>query len=109
MATTLHTVRVHTGSRLISQATNARASAAVKVNVFDVEGVDVAGQISEDRETDVDKEVCAAARDHEHTDRGHYTRKERRSALVIYSLRVKQERGGCAEGWIWGASTYGGW
>ena len=43
---------------------------AVKVDVFDVEGVNVTWDISEDGETDVDEEVGTAARDHKYTDRG---------------------------------------
>lgn len=43
-----------------------RTCPSVKVNIFEVEGVDVAGYVSEDRQADIDEEVGAAACDHEH-------------------------------------------
>ena len=37
-----------------------RTVAAVEVDVFDIEGVYMAGKIAEESEADVDKQVCAA-------------------------------------------------
>ena len=45
-----------------------RTVATVKVDVFDVEGMDVAWNITEKGQTDVDKEIKSTAGDHGHTD-----------------------------------------
>jgi len=45
------------------------ALATVKVDVFHVEGMDVAGDVSEDSQADVDEEVGSASGDHEDADR----------------------------------------
>lgn len=68
MPTTLYTIRVHAGRSLAGQLAMSGAIAAVKVDIFDVEGVDVARNISEEGQRDVDEQVGAAAGHHEHAD-----------------------------------------
>ena len=41
---------------------------AIEIDVFYVEGVNVAGKVSEEGETNVDEEVSAASCNHEDTD-----------------------------------------
>jgi hypothetical protein len=43
--------------------------AAIEVDVLDVECVDVTWDVTEYGETDIDKEICTTARDHEDADR----------------------------------------
>lgn len=44
--------------------------AAVEINVFEVECMDVAGEVAKTGETDVDEQVSTASRDEENPDRG---------------------------------------
>ncbi len=45
-----------------------RAVTAVEVDVFEVEGVDVAWNVPKEGEADVDKQIDATSSDHEDTD-----------------------------------------
>lgn len=49
---------------LAGQLAQATLLFAVEVHVFEVEGVDVAREVAEDGQADVDEEVGAAAGDH---------------------------------------------
>jgi hypothetical protein len=55
MPTTLHTIRVYARRSLAGQLAMSGTITAVKVDIFDVEGVDVARDISEQRQCDVDE------------------------------------------------------
>jgi len=44
-----------------SDGAQARFVAALEVDVFDVEGVDVAGKVPKNRQEDVDQQICPAA------------------------------------------------
>ena len=68
----LHFFAVHTRRRLRIEYACARLVAALHVDVFDVEGVDMAGDKGQHREADVDEEVGAAAGDEEDTNRWHW-------------------------------------
>jgi len=63
----LHTVRVDTRRSASGKLTVSRALATVKVDIFEVERVDVARKISEEGQADVDEEVGTTACDHKHT------------------------------------------
>lgn len=66
MAARLHTLAVDARGALVG----ARLLLAAVVDVDDVEGVDVAGDVAEEREADVDKHVGAAACDDDDTHGG---------------------------------------
>ena len=68
MAAGLDTIRVDTRRNLACELAIARPLAAVKVDIFDVEGVDVAGDVPEHCQCDVDEQVCSAAGDEEYAD-----------------------------------------
>lgn len=65
---TLDSVRIDAGRIVGCKLTQSALLATVKVDVFEVEGVDVTWEISEDGETDVDDEIGTASRDHEYSD-----------------------------------------
>nr|POE87362.1 hypothetical protein CFP56_29951 [Quercus suber] len=62
-AARLDILAVHAGSRPLLYKTLLRLLAAVEVDVLDVEGVDVAGEVAQHSETDVDEQVDATASD----------------------------------------------
>ena len=70
--TILHFLAVYTGRRLRIEYARARLVAAPHVDVFDVEGVDMARDKGQHREADVNEEVGAAAGDEKDTDRWHW-------------------------------------
>jgi len=63
----LNVLAVDAWSALGGQAAHAALIATLKVNVFEVEGVDVAREVAEDGQANVDEEVGATACDHEYT------------------------------------------
>lgn len=68
MPTGLHTIRVDTGRDLARQLPIAGSLAAVKVDVLNVEGVDMAGDVPEHCQCDVDEQVCSTAGNEKHAD-----------------------------------------
>jgi hypothetical protein len=65
----LYFLTVHTRCRTRIVDASAYLIAALDVHVFDVEGVDVAGEITQKREEEVDEEVGAASRYEKDTER----------------------------------------
>jgi hypothetical protein len=65
----LYFLTVHTRCRTRIVDASAYLIAALDVHVFDVEGVDVAGEITQKREEEVDEEVGTASRYEEDTER----------------------------------------
>lgn len=68
VTTALHTIRVDARRHLPGQLTMASPVAAVKVDILDVEGMDVARDVTEQRQCDVDKQVGATAGHEEDAD-----------------------------------------
>jgi hypothetical protein len=66
--TTLNSIAVDSRCVLAGQLAVASSFAAIEVYVFDVEGVDVAGDIPEEGEADIYEKVGATAGNHVHTD-----------------------------------------
>lgn len=60
MASALHVVAVDTWRVTSNDAALPRLFLAIVVDVFDVEGVNVARQVSQDRQANVDKEICVS-------------------------------------------------
>ena len=56
----LHLLAIHTRRRACIVDASAYLVAPLHVHIFDVEGVDVAGEVAEDGEGDIDEEVGAA-------------------------------------------------
>ena len=63
-AAALDPIRVDAWRRTTGELSVSRAVATVKVDVFDVKGVDVAWDVTEKGQTDVDKEIKSASSDH---------------------------------------------
>lgn len=61
MSSILHFLTVNTRRRARIVDTSAYLVASLYVHIFDVESVDVAGEVAQDREEQVDKEVGAAS------------------------------------------------
>lgn len=85
MATALHTIRVDARRHLSGQLTMASPVATVKVDILEVEGMNVAGDITEQRQCDVDKQVGAAAGHEEDAD-GRNCKKPARISRLFFSL-----------------------
>lgn len=68
-AATLDAVRIDARGAIGGQGAQPGTPAAVKVDVFEVEGVDVTGDVAEEGQADVDQQVGAAAGHHEHAHR----------------------------------------
>lgn len=66
MPTALHPVRVYAWCYLSSQLPMPGTFATVKVDIFDVEGVDMTRNVAKDSQCDVDKQICPAAGNKEH-------------------------------------------
>jgi hypothetical protein len=64
----LHLLTIHARRRLRVQYARAHLVAPLHVHILDVEGVDVAGEVAQKREQNVDEQVGAAAGDEEDTD-----------------------------------------
>lgn len=62
-STVLHPIRIDGRCRAAGELSMPRSVSSVEVHVFDIEGVDVAGEITQERETDVDEEIKSAAGD----------------------------------------------
>nr|POE65671.1 hypothetical protein CFP56_58777 [Quercus suber] len=74
---------IHASSRAFVHESLLRLLAAVKVHVLEVEGVDVAREIAQYGQRDIDEQVDAAAGDRENTNRRHW---RRRTADALVSL-----------------------
>jgi hypothetical protein len=72
MATVLDSVGINARSMFASQLAMASSLSSIKVDVFDVECVNVARNITQQRQADVDTEVRAASCYHGYTDRRDY-------------------------------------
>lgn len=66
--TALDVVGVNARRRIGRQLAQSRLLAAVEIDVFEIECMDVAWDVAEQGEADVDEEICATARDHEDAD-----------------------------------------
>ena len=64
----LHILTIHAGRPFLHQPAHFRLAASLEVDILEVEGVDVAGEVAEDGQADVDEEVGAAAGDEEDAD-----------------------------------------
>lgn len=71
MSTILYLLAIHTSCRTRIVDPRAHLIASLEVHVLDVKGVDVAWEIAQDREEDVDEKVDAAASYEEDADWGH--------------------------------------
>jgi hypothetical protein len=69
MPTVLNPVTVYTRSMLAGQLAVSGPFAPIKVDVFDIESVNVAGDVSEEGETDVHAKIGATASNHSDADR----------------------------------------
>lgn len=67
-STILNSLTIDARRSLTRQLTHSRFLSAIEIDIFDVEGVDMAWQVTEDGETDVNEEVGAAAGDHKDAD-----------------------------------------
>ena len=67
-ATALDAIAVHTSGGARVEDAHASLVAALEVDVFDVEGVDVTGQHAEEGEQEVDAQVGAAAGNEEYAE-----------------------------------------
>lgn len=61
----LNVIGVNTGRMIGCELAKSALLPPVEVNIFDIEGVDVAWNVAEEREADIDKEVGATACYHE--------------------------------------------
>jgi len=73
VATSLHVVAVHAGGSRRRDTPLSRLLAAVIVDILDVEGMEVARDVTEYREADVDEEVGAAPGHEEDADGGDWS------------------------------------
>ena len=73
MSSVLNPVTVDTRCGLARQLAMSCSLAAIEIDVFKVEGVDVAGDVAEQREANVHAEVSAAACHHCNSNRRDYT------------------------------------
>ncbi len=72
-ATSLHSIGINSGRLRIVVLATLDLLFAVIVDILDVESVDVAGKVSQERQSDVDEEIGAAACNAIHADRWDYT------------------------------------
>ena len=72
-AAALDAVRVHTRCRVRSKLAESRLLASIKVDIFEVEGVNVSRDEAEERQADIDNKVSPESCNHEDAD-GRYCR-----------------------------------
>jgi hypothetical protein len=68
----LNSLGIDARRMLTGQLALSRSVSSIKVHVFDIEGVDVTGDVAKEGEADVDKKVRAAACDHKDAHRGNW-------------------------------------
>jgi len=66
--TGLYVVGVDARCGISSELTESALLAAIKVDIFEVEGMDMTWNVTKDCEADVDEEVSTTSRDHENAD-----------------------------------------
>jgi hypothetical protein len=61
LTSSVHVVRVHTGGRSRRKSSLTSLLASIVVNPFEVEGMDVPGEVAQERKADVDEEIHPAS------------------------------------------------